>query len=33
LIKSAGADPIGALFIFLNLLKGQSHGIAKFFLA
>jgi len=31
--KPAGADPVRALFAFLNLLKGQPELVAKLFLA
>ena len=33
MIQAAGAYPIDAFFVFLNLLKRQSHAIAKFLLA
>ena len=33
LLHSAGAYSVGALFVFLNLLKCEADGVAKFFLA
>ena len=32
LLQSAGANPIGAFFIFLNLLERQPQGLAEFLL-
>jgi hypothetical protein len=32
LLEPAGADPVNALFIFLDLLKCQAQGISQFFL-
>ena len=32
-LQTAGADAIGALFIFLDLLEGDAERVAKFFLA
>jgi hypothetical protein len=33
LLQPARADPIRALLVFLNLLEGQSEGLAELFLA
>ena len=33
LLDAAGADPVGALLVFLNLLEGQAQCFAEFFLA
>ena len=33
MLKPAGANSVGALFVFLDLLKGQAQGVAQFFLA
>jgi hypothetical protein len=32
-MQPAGADPIGASLVFLDLLKGQSDRLSKLFLA
>ena len=33
LLQAARADPVGALFVFLHLLKRQAKSIAEFLLA
>ena len=33
LLQPAGADAVGALFVFLDLLEGQSQRVAKLLLA
>jgi hypothetical protein len=33
LLEPAGADPIGALLVFLDLLERQGKGVAKLLLA
>lgn len=32
-MQPAGADTIGAPFVFLNLLEGKADGVAQFLLA
>src|SRR5436305_4810698 len=33
LLDAAGADPVGAFLVFLNLLEGETQGFAELFLA